>query len=68
MRVNALLDIYNYCINFEEEDFLILSLMLFKIIAANEPLSYHHLKSVPPSKQNHPSLKLLMSDFMDRTS
>ena len=40
--------------------------MLFKIITANEPESYPHLTSVPPSKQSHGSLKQLMSDFMDR--
>jgi hypothetical protein len=41
--------------------------MLFKIITANEPESYPHLMSVPPSKQNHSSLKQLMNDFMATT-
>jgi hypothetical protein len=68
--MKALLDIYNYCINFEEEDFISYSYSEINAFQNhhNEPEPYPHLTSVPPSKQNHCSLKQLMNDFMDRPS
>ena len=71
MRLKALLDIYYYCIN-SEEDFISYyysEMNAFeKNITSNETEFYHQLTSVTLSKQNNSSLKLLINDIMDRPS
>jgi hypothetical protein len=69
VRLNALLNVYNYCNNFEEEDVISYSypeMNTFQNHHSRWTKSYPHLMSVPLSKQNHCSLKQLMNDFMNR--